>query len=521
MGSPVLHLDPANDISVNFLSCQKCNRQTTTLWKIPKEDILPRTTALREDIITNLISKDPYFTTGLETTSAKTSLKSKYLSRHHFSCYLCAIPIIEEQRETKMNETNNQILNDLRNIIRNERPCLEFTHMQVSTHPWGSSYDTTILNLEVTNPKDETQTGIIFCLAPKTKPKEETNYVIRSPNPELPSSYSYTIWSKSAVIDGVKHHRSLHNIQTNDINSILFISQPNPIKTTKGNKRYRSNGVYNPPLLEPNIPSTQRPAASLPISPNHIPLSPPNTPQTRTSPRRSNSSGIDQKSQNQSSSITFSKTHEILWFWYPIFQQSLQPDKQSKSLCILYQHISDYFLRDDDVRGIIDNCIEAYILIFKHLPKETKQSIITTITSGTPDQFLRDILLEITPNTNNTWRDLSQQIRQVLIDQAPLQPFSILRNISNSLTPIIHSIKQRLTNNIDFPIIRNPRPKPGYKIDPAISIPSVLNWKTLPHSLLKYRLGYNALQTFVSNCISGPSRYSSIIPIENQLYHDL
>ena len=31
-------------------------------------------------------------------------------------------------------------------------------------------------------------------------------------------------------------------------------------------------------------------------------------------------------------------------------------------------------------------------------------------------------------------------------------------------------------------------------------------------------MGYNALQTFVSNRISGPSRYSSIIPIENQLY---
>ena len=43
MGSPILHLDPANDISINFLSCQKCNRQTTTLWKIPKEDILPKT----------------------------------------------------------------------------------------------------------------------------------------------------------------------------------------------------------------------------------------------------------------------------------------------------------------------------------------------------------------------------------------------------------------------------------------------------------------------------------------------
>ena len=121
LGSPVLHLDPATDVSINLLTCQKCNRQTTSLWKIPKEDILPRTTALREEIITNLISKDPYFTTGLETTSVKASLKSKYLSRHHLSCYLCAIPIIEEQRETKMNETTNQILNDLRNIIQNFR----------------------------------------------------------------------------------------------------------------------------------------------------------------------------------------------------------------------------------------------------------------------------------------------------------------------------------------------------------------------------------------------------------------
>jgi hypothetical protein len=31
-------------------------------------------------------------------------------------------------------------------------------------------------------------------------------------------------------------------------------------------------------------------------------------------------------------------------------------------------------------------------------------------------------------------------------------------------------------------------------------------------------LGYNALQTFVSNRINGPSRYTSIILIENQLY---
>jgi len=137
--------------------------------------------------------------------------------------------------------------------------------MQVSTHPWGSSYDTTILNLEVTNPKNETQTGIIFCLAPKTKSKEETNYVIKSPNPELPSSYSYTIWNKSAVIDGVKHHRSLHNIQTNDISSILSISQPNPTKTTKGNKRFRSNRVYNLPLLEPNV-ACPRPKDQLPHS---------------------------------------------------------------------------------------------------------------------------------------------------------------------------------------------------------------------------------------------------------------
>ena len=159
LGSPVLHLDPATDVSINLLSCQKCNRQTTTLWKIPKDDAFPRTTAFREEIITSLISNDPYFTTGLETASVKASLKSKYLSRRLHSCYLCAIPIIEEQREAKMNETNNQILNDLRSIIRNERPCLEFTHTQDQNHPWGSSYVTTILNLEVTNPNDETQTG--------------------------------------------------------------------------------------------------------------------------------------------------------------------------------------------------------------------------------------------------------------------------------------------------------------------------------------------------------------------------
>ena len=152
MGSPVLHLDPTNDISINLLSCQKCNRQTTTLWRIPKEDNLPKTTTLREEIITNLLSCDPFFTTDLVTMSSKASLKTNYLSKHLYSCYLCAIPVIEEQRETKMNETNNQILNDLRNIIRNERPCLEFTHKQITTHPWGSSYDTTILNLEVTYP---------------------------------------------------------------------------------------------------------------------------------------------------------------------------------------------------------------------------------------------------------------------------------------------------------------------------------------------------------------------------------
>jgi len=81
MGSPVLHLDPTNEISVNLLSCQKCNRQTTTLWRIPKEDILPRTTALREEIITNLLSSDLFFTTGLETMPSKASLKSKYLSK--------------------------------------------------------------------------------------------------------------------------------------------------------------------------------------------------------------------------------------------------------------------------------------------------------------------------------------------------------------------------------------------------------------------------------------------------------
>ena len=133
MGSPVLHLDPTNDISINLLSCQKCNRQTTTLWRIPKEDNLPKTTTLREEIITNLLSCDPFFTTDLVTMSSKASLKTKYLSKRLYSCYLCAIPVIEEQRETKMNETNNQILNDLRNIIRNERRTL--------THPRRHLYE--------------------------------------------------------------------------------------------------------------------------------------------------------------------------------------------------------------------------------------------------------------------------------------------------------------------------------------------------------------------------------------------
>ena len=191
---------------------------------------------------------------------------------------------------------------------------------------------------------------------------------------------------------------------------------------------------------------------------------------------------------------------------------------QSKSLCTLFQHISDYFLRDDDIRGIIDNCIEAYIIVFNHLPQKTKQSIITTITNEMPDQCLRDILLGRFLNTNKTWHDLSQQLQQILMDQAPSQPLTILRNISNSLTPIIHSIKHRLSNIIEFPLIKNPRPKLGFKIDPADYIPSLLNWKTLPSSSLKYRFGYNVLQTFVSNRISGPSRFSSIIPIENQLY---
>jgi hypothetical protein len=191
---------------------------------------------------------------------------------------------------------------------------------------------------------------------------------------------------------------------------------------------------------------------------------------------------------------------------------------QSKSLCTLFQHISDYFLRDDDIRRIIDRCIEAYILIFKHLTDKSKQSIIATITNEIPDQCLRDILLETNPKTNSKWQSFSQEIQQILKDQAPSQPFVIIQNISNSLIPIIHSIKHRLSNNEDYPLIKNPRPKPGFKIDPAISIPSLLNWKTLPSSLDKYRLGYNALQTFISNRIKGPSCYSTIIPIENQLY---
>ena len=121
------------------------------------------------------------------------------------------------------------------------------------------------------------------------------------------------------MIDGVKHHRSLHNIHTNDINAILLISQPNPIKTTKGHKRFRSNRDYNLLLPEPNISMTQRPTTPLPISPKPKSLSPPRTPQTRTSPRRSNSTGTEQTSQNRTSSIvTFTKKHEILWFWYPI-----------------------------------------------------------------------------------------------------------------------------------------------------------------------------------------------------------
>ena len=101
---------------------------------------------------------------------------------------------------------------------------------------------------------------------------------------------------------------------------------PNPIKTTKGHKRFRSNRDYNLPLPEPNISMTHRPTTPLPISPKPTPLSPPSTPQTRTSPRRSNSTGTEQTSQSRTSSVeTFTKNMKCYGFGIPFSNNPSNP----------------------------------------------------------------------------------------------------------------------------------------------------------------------------------------------------
>ena len=198
--------------------------------------------------------------------------------------------------------------------------------------------------------------------------------------------------------------------------------------------------------------------ATILTSPIEKQVSPPTTPQTRTSPRRSNSSTNHQSPPTRVDSIDlFLKTHEIIWFWYPILQQSLSPDKQRKSLATLFQHISDYFHRDEDIHEIISNCIESYILIIDHLPITTKQLIETTVTSDVPDQLLLKILRGENHEIIAPWHNLSYQIHHILKTQSPLQPLIILHNIRNTLIPIVTSIKQRLSNTIDYPRLSFPR----------------------------------------------------------------
>jgi hypothetical protein len=125
LGSPVLHLDSVDDDTyTNLLFCQKCNRQTTTLWDIPKDIKLPETISLRDEIIKDLVSKDSYLTIDPENKSIRDHLKSLYKSQRLFTCYHCAIPVITEIRKSEMKETENQILNDIKAITKNEPPVL-------------------------------------------------------------------------------------------------------------------------------------------------------------------------------------------------------------------------------------------------------------------------------------------------------------------------------------------------------------------------------------------------------------
>jgi hypothetical protein len=130
--------------------------------------------------------------------------------------------------------------------------------------------------------------------------------------------------------------------------------------------------------------------------------------------------------------------------------------------------------------------VESYETIFIHLSLTCTQKLKTALINDIPDQTLMEILLGQTQRTNTTWQDLSQEIQKILIEQAPSQPFTILHNISRSLIPIIQSIKQRLPNIFEYPLLKYPRPTPGLLLDPATSNLSTLNWKTLPHSRIKF-----------------------------------
>ena len=94
LGSPVLHLETTNDDEcTHLLSCQKCNRQATTLWEIPKDINFPKTISLRDEIISSLISKDLFFTTQSASELTREKLKSQYKSQCLFTCFHCAIKI--------------------------------------------------------------------------------------------------------------------------------------------------------------------------------------------------------------------------------------------------------------------------------------------------------------------------------------------------------------------------------------------------------------------------------------------
>jgi hypothetical protein len=229
-------------------------------------------------------------------------------------------------------ENEDQILNDLRAIIRNKPSCLQFVNKLDEIHPWGSSYDALLINLEATDPKNETQTGIIICFAPKYKQKDETKYIIKFPNPDPPSIDSYSIWTKSIVIANIKHHRSLLKTHTIDIDPALHILSPKLTKTPTKSKRNRSNILHSLLHDEVNLQS-QKITIQPPITPDKTQLSPPTSPQKRTSPRKTNTILNHQSPQTSNHSIDlFLKTNEIVWFWYPIFQESLNPDTRYRNL---------------------------------------------------------------------------------------------------------------------------------------------------------------------------------------------